>query len=414
MSVDHHGEFLYCGTGRDGVGTFLDQISGMQTNNVNSHNLASVLVEQNLGHTGTFAFSEGLTVGTEGSLRFSQCPSFGGGPFLALLFRGSDHGNFGVCEASGRDGVVVHNMGSADNVFYGRNTLSRSGMCQHHLSVGVTNAVKVRNDRSTFSVTRQDFHLLGNGNKTTVGFNTHGVKSHASRIGDTSGGDHASIHFDSFDVFLGLGVDHLNSDGLFSWNTWNDLRGKDRGTVVNRTITDQKTLGLLGNLTIKRRHDVIKCLDEGNFRSQGCVDVGEFQTNIPRTDDGDPFRYVGELERTIGSTNSLLVNGDTRRDKGNATRGQDNILRSVHFSRDRILDFMRFACQNTLAFNDRHTQTFERGLQISLDSVGQVLGMGRNALPVVFDRSFDLDPHTRQMVSVSHFANTSRSRQESL
>ena len=125
---------------------------------------------------------------------------------------------------------------------------------------------------------------------------------------------------------LGLGINHLDGDGLFTGNTGSDFRSEDTGTVVNGTLPNQQAFGLFGNLSIKEWHNVVHAFNEGNFTAQSGVDVGELETNVSTSDNGDPFWYVGEFESTIRSANSLFIDSDTRRDKGNTSGGQDDIL----------------------------------------------------------------------------------------
>ena len=89
---------------------------------------------------------------------------------------------------------------------------------------------------------------------------------------------------------LGVGVNHLDGDGLFSGDSGGDLRSKDICSVVNRAVTDQQTFSHLGNFLVKGRHNVGQSFNEGNLATQGSVDVRKFQSNVSRSNDSNPLR----------------------------------------------------------------------------------------------------------------------------
>lgn len=74
---------------------------------------------------------------------------------------------------------------------------------------------------------------------------------------------------------------------------------------------------------------------------------------------------------------------------------------------------MGLACQDTASFNDIDAQTDQTGLKIALDAVGEVLGVCRNTLPVVFDFSY-LNSERFEVLGVLHLTHTSRRGQECL
>mmetsp|Transcript_22935 Transcript_22935/g.40712 ORF Transcript_22935/g.40712 Transcript_22935/m.40712 type:complete len:302 (-) Transcript_22935:510-1415(-) len=280
VSVDHHTQFLYSGSGGNSIGTFLNQISSMKTNNVNSNNFSSFFLEQDLGNTIALAFCQCLTVGTEATLRLAQSPALILGHFNGLFFSGSNHGDFGVSEACGWDGSMIDNVLPSADVFNGGDTMSRRCMSQHHFSVGITNAVQVGDELSIFVMAAQYLHLLVDIDETSVGFNATSLQSHVASVGDTSGGNHCGIDFDRFYMFFGLGVDHFDSYRLFSWNAGRDFRCEHTSSVINGSITDQETFRLFGNLAIKGRHEIIHGLDEGYFGTKSSVHIREFESNV--------------------------------------------------------------------------------------------------------------------------------------
>mmetsp|Transcript_1315 Transcript_1315/g.1810 ORF Transcript_1315/g.1810 Transcript_1315/m.1810 type:complete len:301 (-) Transcript_1315:838-1740(-) len=253
VGVDHHAQFFHCSSCSNGVSTFLDKIGSMDSNNVNGNDLAGIFIEQYLGHTSAFSLSKCLGVCTEASLTLAELPSFLFCHLDALFLGRSDHGNFRVGETSGGNGIMVNFMWSSNNVLNRGNPLSRGSMCKHHFSVSITNAVKVGNNFSVFLLGKNT-HLLVNSNESTVSFNSHILEPHVLCIWDTTSGNHSSIDFKSFDMFLCLGINHFDSDRLFSGDTRGYFCGKDSSAVVNRTITNKKTFGLLGNFPIKSGH----------------------------------------------------------------------------------------------------------------------------------------------------------------
>lgn len=96
VRVHHHAQLLYRGTGRHGVGTLLNQVGRMQTNNVHGNDLARFFIVKALGHASTFAFGEGLGVGAKASNALAHGPAFLFGLCNALLLRGPNHGNLGM------------------------------------------------------------------------------------------------------------------------------------------------------------------------------------------------------------------------------------------------------------------------------------------------------------------------------
>mmetsp|Transcript_24585 Transcript_24585/g.70161 ORF Transcript_24585/g.70161 Transcript_24585/m.70161 type:complete len:317 (-) Transcript_24585:665-1615(-) len=315
MCVYHHAELLDSGTGSNRVCTLLDQVSSVQANNVDSDDLACFLVEQNLGNTVSFTLGKRLGVGSEIALTLSKSPSLLFGHFDSLLLGWSNHGNFRVGEAGSRDGIVVDGMRTSNNVFNGRNSLSRCGVGKHHLAVSITNAIHVRENLATF-VLGKHLHLLIDCHKSTLGFDAHCLQPHVGSVWDTSRCYHCRIHFDGFDMFLGFGVNHLDGDGLYSLDSGRDFSSKDPSTVIDRAVADQHALSLLCNLAVESRHQVWQSFDESDFTAQSGVNIREFEADVTRTNDGDPFRDELQLEGTVRRVDSLFVDSDAWGDKG--------------------------------------------------------------------------------------------------
>ena len=53
VSVDHHTELLHGGAGRDGVGTLLNKVGSVDADDVNSDDFLRLLVEEDLGNSGS-------------------------------------------------------------------------------------------------------------------------------------------------------------------------------------------------------------------------------------------------------------------------------------------------------------------------------------------------------------------------
>ena len=94
---------------------------------------------------------------------------------------------------------MVDGVGASDNVFHGGNALRARGVGQHHLAVGVANAVDVRHDLT--AIRFQNLHVFVDGDKAAVGFNAPVLQAHVFGVGDAPRGDHAGVHFEGFDVF---------------------------------------------------------------------------------------------------------------------------------------------------------------------------------------------------------------------
>ncbi len=126
---------------------------------------------------------------------------------------------------------------------------------------------------------------------------------------------------------LGIRINHLNRHGLHPGNSRSNLTGKHPRPIINGPVPDQKSLGHLGNLPVEGGHDVGKSFDEGDFASEGSVDVREFESDVSRSDDGDPFGYRVEFECPIGGVDGFFVDGDSGWYEGDGAGGEDDILR---------------------------------------------------------------------------------------
>lgn len=413
VSVDHHTELFHGRTGRNGVGTLLDKVGGVNTNDVDGNDLAGVLIVQNLGNAGSLSLGQGLGVGTERSLGLAKGPALLLGALNALLLGGSDHGNLGMGEAGGGDGVVVDLVSAADNVLDSADTLGGGGVGKHHLSVGIADAVDVGDDLTVLGLGK-DLHLLVDGDEATVGLDAHVLEAHVGGVGDAASSNHGGIDLDGLDVLLGLGIDHLDGNRLLSGDAGGDLSSEDAGAEVDGTVADEETLGLLGNFTIEGRHEVGEGLDEGYLRSEGGVNVGEFQADVSRSDDGDPLGDELQLKSAVGGVDGLLVHGDARRDEGDGPRSQNDVLGGVNLASGLILDLVGVASEDATALNDLAAQTKEGVAQVALDVGGQILGVIGNALTVVFDLTIHLDAHRLEVMVVLHITDAARGGKEGL
>jgi hypothetical protein len=197
--MDHHGEFLDRGPGRDGIGTFLNQIGRMQADNVHGNDLARILVEQDLGHAIAFPFGQGLAIGAKTALGLAERPTLLFGTFFALLFGRTDHGNFGMRKAGGWNGIVIDDMGSTDNVFDSANALRRCRVRQHHFAIGIANTVQIWHNAAAWL--GQDLHLFIHGHKAALSLNSSIFQTHVFRVRHATRRHHASVHFQSLDMF---------------------------------------------------------------------------------------------------------------------------------------------------------------------------------------------------------------------
>mmetsp|Transcript_8339 Transcript_8339/g.15729 ORF Transcript_8339/g.15729 Transcript_8339/m.15729 type:complete len:260 (+) Transcript_8339:492-1271(+) len=257
-------------------------------------------------------------------------------------------------ETSSGNGHVIDDMFASYNVFNGRNSLSGRSMGKHHLSIGISDAVEVRNELAAFRL-GEHLHFIIDGDKATVGFDSHGFQPHIFGIGHTSCGYHGSIHLQGFHVFFGLGINHLNRHRLHSRNSRSHLTCKHTCPIINRPIPNQKPLCQLGNLTIKRGHDIIHGLNERHLRSQRRIHIRKLQPNISRPNNRHPLWHMLKLQGPIGRIHRLLIHRHTRRNKWNRSRCQNDITGRVDLSSCFILDLVRLSSQNSSSLDDIDT-----------------------------------------------------------
>mmetsp|Transcript_16715 Transcript_16715/g.35314 ORF Transcript_16715/g.35314 Transcript_16715/m.35314 type:complete len:542 (+) Transcript_16715:240-1865(+) len=413
VGVHHHAQLLHRRSCCHGIGALLNQIGGMDTNNVHGHNLSSILVVQYLRHAIALELGKGLGVGAEAAGGLAQRPSLLLGELDGLLFGGADHGNFGMGEARGGDGVVVDLVVSVADVFDGADALGGGGVGEHHLAVGVSDAVYVGHDLAVL-VLGQDAHFFVHGDEAAHGLDACILESHVGGVGDTSGGNHGSIDFEGFNMFLGLGINHLNSNRLLPRNPRRNLAGKHSRPIIDGPLANQKPLGLLGNLPVERGHDVGKGLDEGDLASEGGVHVREFEADVPGADDGDPFGDGLELEGAVGGVDGFFVDGDAGWDEGDGSRGQDDVLGSINLPGALILHLIRLPRQHPPSIHNIHAQRHQTSLQIPLHPIRQLLGVIRHPLPIEGHLPLHLDPELAQVTLGLHLPHPSRRREEGL
>mmetsp|Transcript_12119 Transcript_12119/g.34728 ORF Transcript_12119/g.34728 Transcript_12119/m.34728 type:complete len:208 (+) Transcript_12119:451-1074(+) len=205
-------------------------------------------------------------------------------------------------------------MLSADNIFNGRDSLSGSSMCKHHLSIGIPNAIKVWNDFATI-VFGEYLHFFIDSHESTLSFNSHSFQSHVAGVRDASSSYHGGVYFECFNVLFGFCINHFDGDRLFTRNTGSYFGGEDPSSIVDGTVTNQHTFSLFGDFSVKSWHQVWKSLNECDLTSQCSINIREFKTNVTRSDDCNPLRDKLKFQSTIRSVHGLLVHSDTRRDK---------------------------------------------------------------------------------------------------
>merc|ERR1719261_453505 len=109
------------------------------------------------------------------------------------------------------------------------------------------------------------------------------------------------------DLLLGLGINELDLDGLLAELAGRHLRGEHRGVAVDLARLDEHAVRHTADLRVEGRHQRIHGLDEGHLRAERRVDVGEFQPDVPRADDGDPVGHRLQLERVVRGEDRLAI-----------------------------------------------------------------------------------------------------------
>jgi hypothetical protein len=87
-------------------------------------------------------------------------------------------------------------------------------------------------------------------------------------------------------------------------------------------------------------------------------------------------------------------------------------LGGIDLSRLVVFDFMGLGCEHTPSFNDFHAQTRQRGFQVALDFIGQILGVRGNPRAIIGHIPLDRNTKGRQVIGIAHFPDPSGRRQE--
>ena len=243
--------------------------------------------------------ARGLGVGLERALRLAELEALGGRLGLGLLLGEAHHGDLGVGEARGGNGVVVNCVLAPNDVLYSRDALSGGGVCKHHLAVGVADAVQVGHHLAAGLV--KHLHLLVDLDEAAHSLDTLLVELQALRVGHAPGADQGGVHVQGRvgDLLLGLGVNQLDLDWLLARLAGEHLSGKDGGVAVHLAGLDEDAVGNAADVGVEGGHEVVHGLDEGHLGAEGGVDVGELEPDVARADDGNPVRHPLELQRVV-------------------------------------------------------------------------------------------------------------------
>mmetsp|Transcript_56891 Transcript_56891/g.66498 ORF Transcript_56891/g.66498 Transcript_56891/m.66498 type:complete len:238 (+) Transcript_56891:513-1226(+) len=234
-------------------------------------------------------------------------------------------------ETRGGDGVVVHHVIPTHNILHRRNSLRGRGVGEHHLAVGVPDAVHVGDDGGII-VGDLDAHVVVDRDESAGGGDSGLFKTHVGRVGDSAGGYHGCVYLDGFHVFFGGSINHFNSNRFLPRNTRSNLTGKHIQSKINSSRLDQHPLRLLGNLPIKGRHEHRQRFDKGHLRPQRRVHVTEFQPDVSGSDNGYPFRHRFEFQCSVGGEDGFFVHRDSGGYKRDGPRCQNDIFAVVHLA----------------------------------------------------------------------------------
>mmetsp|Transcript_20885 Transcript_20885/g.49678 ORF Transcript_20885/g.49678 Transcript_20885/m.49678 type:complete len:302 (-) Transcript_20885:815-1720(-) len=280
VGVHHHRQLLDGGAGSDGVGALLDEVRGVDADDVHAQHLAGVLVEDALGHARALELGEGLGVGAEAASALAEREALGRRLGLGLLLREPNHGDLGVGEASRGDGVVINLVLPADDVLDGGDSLGGRRVREHHLAVGITDAPQTLHHLAVRLV--EHLHLLVDLDEAADGLDALVLKLEGLRVGDAAGADEGSVDEERRvrDLLLGLGVDELDLHGLLSGLARDDLGSENRGVAVNLAGLNQRAVSHAADLGVKGRHEGVHSLDEGDLRAECRVHVRELEADV--------------------------------------------------------------------------------------------------------------------------------------
>mmetsp|Transcript_8554 Transcript_8554/g.28028 ORF Transcript_8554/g.28028 Transcript_8554/m.28028 type:complete len:488 (+) Transcript_8554:375-1838(+) len=391
------------------VGDLLDEVGGVQSDDVGADDLVRVLVVEDFDDAVALVFGEGLGVGAEVRDGLAECEALVGGSLLGLFFVEADLGDFGMRKAGGGDGLVVDDVVPSADVLDGGDALGGGGMGEHLNAIGVADTVQVRDDVAVG--TRLHAHGLVDLDDAPDEFDALVFEFEGLRIGDAARRDEARVHFEGLDGFLRLGVDRFDDHGPLASLPGRHLRREDARAVVDAPGRQEQALGQTGNFTVEGRHQVVHRLDERHLRAQRGVHVRELQADDPTSNDRRVLRDVLQVEGFVGGIDRFAVHLDPRRHEGNRPRRQHDILRRHRLA---IPDVQGVGSGVGAQFrNDFHAQPLQRPLQAPSYLGHQLLGVRGDALAIVRDVA-QADAHGFQMHLILHLPHAPRRRQEGL
>mmetsp|Transcript_8484 Transcript_8484/g.24315 ORF Transcript_8484/g.24315 Transcript_8484/m.24315 type:complete len:590 (+) Transcript_8484:1073-2842(+) len=402
-------------SGGDGVGGLMDEVGSVQSKDVNSEDLARMLVVDHLGHSVALQLGQGLGVCLEGRLGNGNLEPFLLSLLAGLVLRHPHEGHLRVREACGGDRHVVDDVLAAAAVLYDANALGRRSVCKHVLSIGIADAVQAGH---RFPAGVQHLHLVGDGNKSAaVGFDVDVLQAQALRVGGAARGDEAGIHLELVHLLLGVEVSELDDDGLHSGHARGDFGGEDVGVVVNIAGADKHTLRDLGNLPVKARHNLRHGLHKGHVAAEGGVHIGELQADVSRADDGHPIRQPLQLEGVVRGKDGLAIDRDAGGHKRDGACGDDDVLggdgaADVHAAGQGVAHSVGLL-HLADAGEDVHAKGGEGVAKVLGHVAGQLAGVVGHTLEVVVHGA-DLNAHGLEVHGLLHLPHAARGSQESL
>mmetsp|Transcript_34999 Transcript_34999/g.62934 ORF Transcript_34999/g.62934 Transcript_34999/m.62934 type:complete len:313 (-) Transcript_34999:641-1579(-) len=270
-----------------------------------------------------------------------------------------------------------------------RDALRTGGMGEHTNAVGVADAVQMWHDIS-FRGPSQYSEVLVHGYGTAgVALDPGGGETETLRTGPAAGGDEYGIDLEGRQSDTGNGGSRngtqLKRRGAEALHAVVDTGDSHAGEGFDTSLLDEQALGQTLDAFVHGRHEGGCGLNDGDLGSQGAVHVGEFQANVPGSNNGQARRDPGKTKRRVAGEDGLAVNHHAGRNHWIRSRRQNDVTcrhdpgaLAIHASRRRQGHGLSSRQDPGVSLYDSHALGLQRAPEVFPDGASQILGMRRH------------------------------------